>query len=178
MEGVQRITTGRLVMRPYREEDLEPLWRLWTDPDVRRFLWDDRVIERGEAEDAMRDGLALAAEHGLGHWAVTLRDDPALIGFCGLRFLDAPPEVELLYGLAPAYWGRGLATEAARAWLERGFAQHGLARIWALTDYGNIRSEQVMQRLGMQFDARIDHHGLDTIRYVLTRDAFRALSAS
>ncbi len=178
MSGVQRITTERLTMRPYRDEDLEPLWRLWTDPDVRRFLWDDRVIERAEAEEAMRDSMALTAAHGFGHWAVTLRDDRALIGFCGLRFLDAPPDVELLYGLAPAYWGRGLATEAARAWLQRGFDTHGCARIWALTDFGNVRSEQVMQRLGMQFDTRLEHHGLDTIRYVLSRDAFRVGTAA
>lgn len=170
MAVAEPITTPRLCIRPYREADLEPLWQLWTDPGVREFLWDGRVITCGEAEAAMRDSVACTAARGFGHWAVCPRDEPALIGFCGLRPLDDGPEIELLYGLLPAHWGRGLATEASLAWLRRGFERHGLARIWALTDFGNVRSEAVMQRLGMQFDSRGPHHGLDTIRYVLTRE--------
>ena len=75
------------------------------------------------------------------------------VGFCGLRHFGEPPQdVEILYGLLPAHWGRGLATEAARAVLDHGFSR-GLPRIFAGADSPNAASFQVMARLGMR------HHG-------------------
>ena len=71
-------------------------------------------------------------------------DLDALIGFCGLRLMDGGPEVELMYGLAPAHWGRGLVTEGAAAWLARGFERDGRERIWALTDAPNLRAGVVV----------------------------------
>jgi len=162
------LLTARLSMRPYRTDDLDGLHALWTDPQVRRYLWDDKVIDRATAAAAMQESIACTAEHGFGHWAVCQRDADGLIGFCGLRLMDGGPEVELLYGLYPAHWGRGLITEGATAWLTRGFTEHACARIWALTDAPNARSEAVMQRLGMRFVERGPHHGLDSVRYVMT----------
>lgn len=166
------LRTARLHQRPYREADADHLWRLWTDPEVRRYLWDDRVIDRETAAATMRDSIACTNAHGFGHWAVTWRDGAeALIGFCGLRWREeAPAEVELVYGLQPALWGRGLITEAARAWLRYGFEVLGRSHIWALTDAPNARSEAVMRRLGMRFDRRLMHNGLDSVRYVIGRD--------
>jgi RimJ/RimL family protein N-acetyltransferase len=167
------ILTARLRQRPYREDDLDALWRLWTNADVRRYLWDDEVITRETAAATMRDSIASTGAQGFGHWAVTWRDEDALIGFCGLRSReDAPSEVELIYGLEPALWRRGLITEAARAWLRYAFETLQRTRVWALTDAPNARSEAVMRRLGMRFDQRLLYHGLDSVRYVMTRDDF------
>ena len=174
MRRTTAIDTARLRLRPYRESDLDALHRLWTDPAVRRYLWDDEVIDRSVAAQAMHASIARTAEHGFGHWAVCPAGEAALVGFCGFRFLDETPEVELLYGLAPAYWGRGLATEAARAMLRFGVETVGFARVFAITDVANLASVAVMQRLGMQFEKRFQHHGLDSVRYVTTCDAFRA----
>ncbi len=173
MRRTTPIETARLRLRPYRESDLDALHHLWTDPDVRRYLWDGEVIARPVAAQALRASIACTAQHGFGHWAVCPAGDDALIGFCGFRFLDETPEIELLYGLAPAYWGRGLATEAARAMLRFGFEALGFARVVAITDFANRASVAVMQRLGMQFETRFQHHGLDSVRYAMVREAFR-----
>ena len=175
MARIAAILTSRLRMRPYRDDDVDALWQMWTDPDVRRYLWDDKVISRETAEETMRESIESTAANGFGHWAVTWRDGEELIGFCGLRQRqEAPGEVEFIYGLEPSLWGRGLIAEAARAWLRYGFETLGYTRIWALTDAPNARSEAVMRRLGMRFDCRLMYKGLDSVRYVIDRDAFVA----
>jgi RimJ/RimL family protein N-acetyltransferase len=167
------ITTDRLSLRPCRVSDADALHALWTDPDVRRYLWDDQVISRELADDVVRGSAGDWAEHGFGQWVICPRGGDEIVGFCGFRreAPDHPPE--LLYGLAPAYWGRGLATEAARAVLRYGFEELGFERVWAATDPPNAASVRVMERLGMRFDRRGTLDGLDTLFYALTRDELR-----
>lgn len=178
MHRVTAIDTARLRMRPYRDSDAGALHRLWTDPDVRRYLWDDKVISAELASGTMRASIACTEEHGFGHWAVCEPGRDELIGFCGLKFMDDGPEVELLYGLYPAYWHRGLATEAGHAMLRFGFEGFGFARIYAITDTPNLASAAVMQRLGMQFEKRWEYNGLDSVRYFITRDEFHPSGAA
>jgi ribosomal-protein-alanine N-acetyltransferase len=173
MSRIVAIETPRLRVRPYVESDLDALHGLWTDPDVRRYLWDDRIITRAVAADTMHASMASTATHGFGHWAVCPAGADELIGFCGLSSIDETPDVELLYGLAPTYWHRGLASEAGRALLRFGFESIGLPRVYAITDTPNTASAAVMQRLGMHFEKRFQHHGLDSVRYVIAREAFR-----
>jgi ribosomal-protein-alanine N-acetyltransferase len=174
MTRTTALVTARLRMRPYREDDINRLWRLWTDAGVRRYLWDDTVIARDTAAEAVRDSMSCTAEHGFGHWAVCHRDggDDEVIGFCGLRIHEALPEVELMYGFYPARWGRGLAAEGSRAWLRYGFEMLDKPRIWAVTDAPNERSQAVMRRLGMRFDRRFEQNGLDTVCYAIDREDF------
>ena len=174
MRRVTAIDTARLRLRPYRDRDLDALHALWTDPDVRRYLWDDMIITRARAAETMQASIASMARHGFGHWAVCAAGADALIGFCGLSCMDETPEIELMYGLAPAQWGCGFATEAARAVLRHAFETVGQPRVHAITDVPNRASIAVLQRLGMQFEARCRHHGLDRLRYVITREAFES----
>lgn len=109
------------------------------------------------------------ATRGCGLWAVRLRDADEIVGFCGYRFFNEPPQLQLLYGLAPAYWGRGLATEAARAMIAYGFDVNGFERIIAAADVPNVASHRVMERAGMRFAKRETVNGLDTVYYELTR---------
>jgi ribosomal-protein-alanine N-acetyltransferase len=146
----ESFTTARLRLDPTRECDLDSLHAIWTEPGVRRYLWDDVIIPREKVEETLRASLASFARDGFGLWALRLTGDQDLIGFAGLRRIaELPLEVELLYGLHPRFWKRGLATEASDAVLERGFARHGLERIWARADAPNAASFRVMKRLGM-----------------------------
>lgn len=163
------IDTARLHLRPYRQTDLDALHRLWTDADVRRHLWDDVAIDRSTAAQAMQASIASTAERGWGHWAVCPGGADDLIGFCGFRELDDGPEIELLYGLAPAHWHRGLATEAARAMLDRGFARHGFARVFAVTDTANAASRAVIARLAMELECHLGEAHRPMERYVISR---------
>jgi RimJ/RimL family protein N-acetyltransferase len=96
-----------------------------------------------------------------------------LIGFAGARqWPDGGPEV--MYGLLRAWWGRGLATEAADAVLQHLFETLGYPAVAAATDPPNVASVRVMERLGMTFDWRGEMHGLDTLVYRLSRERWRS----
>ncbi len=114
--------------------------------------------------------------YGFGVWSVEERASGELIGHCGLGTLEEIPEVEVLYALAPAYWGKGLASEAARASVRFGFEQAGLARIIALAFPNNIGSRRVMERAGLHYlkDTRLFDH--DLVYYEIERGEFGKVS--
>jgi len=163
------LETGRLSLRPFRMQDVDALHALWTDPGVRRFLWDDEVITRDQAEQAVRAAVDEAGERGFGLWTLHRRDEAGVIGFCGFRTLEQGRDVELLYGVHPDFWGRGLAVEASHVALERLFAEHPFDRVWALADPPNAQSFRVMEKLGMRFDRDGEYGGLPARFYVLDR---------
>ena len=103
---MRTLVTARLDLVPGTLADVPALWELWTDPDVRRWLWDDQVIPLERARALVADGVATARASGLGLWTVRRRGAGEIVGFCGL-LPNTAGEAELLYGLAPACWGRG-----------------------------------------------------------------------
>jgi RimJ/RimL family protein N-acetyltransferase len=165
-----RLQSARLVLEPLLVEHVEPAWALWTEPAVRRFLWDDHVISRSQAALPLQVSEQDFRERRFGLWGLYLPSAPNLIGFCGLRRADVVPEPELLFGLSEIHWGRGLATEAARAVLQYAISDLGLEAIGAATDVLNVRSIRVLDRLGMSQVRRADHHGLDTLFYRLSAE--------
>jgi RimJ/RimL family protein N-acetyltransferase len=168
--GVDRqLHTRRTMLRPLGPADLAAMHTMWTDADVRRFLWDDQVISRDVAAAVLLTSSRDFAHHGFGLWAIHEQTSGALVGFCGLRETAAGPP-ELLYGLLPAWWGRGLATEAAQAVLSYAFTTLGVGEIVAATDVPNTASVRVMERLGMRFERRGALNGLDTLFYRITRE--------
>jgi ribosomal-protein-alanine N-acetyltransferase len=104
-------------------------------------------------------------------WAVSFKDSPAIVGFCGFWHFHEPPRLELLYGIAPDHWNNGLATEAAIAMICHGFEVLGFARIEASTDAANTASVRVMERAGLRFWKRETTNGLDTIYSWIERNA-------
>lgn len=153
------LRTARLVLRPAREADLDALWRLWRDPHVRRYLWDDRVIDRNEAAACLADALALA-ERGLGLW-VALHERSThgadMIGCAGLFPMLSPALrsnarfaelAEPLVALTPLAWGQGYASEALDALLGHAVGTLGLARIAGTTDVANVASDRMLRRAG------------------------------
>ncbi|MCW5893148.1 MAG: GNAT family N-acetyltransferase [bacterium] len=143
------LTSARLRLRQATTNDVDTLHALWIDPAVRRFLWDDVAIPRAHAAAAIAGWSAAAAACRLGLWVVERLGDAALVGFVALLPYGGGPDAELLYGLAPAAWGQGLATEAAAVVLDWGLGPRGLARVVARADVPNTASLRVMARLGM-----------------------------
>jgi RimJ/RimL family protein N-acetyltransferase len=131
---------------------------------VRKYLWDDEIIPRERAAEVAAASEADFARFGYGLWTVSDRETGGLIGFCGLRRTPPGPP-ELLYGLRPSAWGKGLATESARAVLRYAFLELRLDEITAATDVPNTASARVMERLGMRFERRGVLNGLDTVFY-------------
>ena len=172
------IRTARLSLQPLSLEDLDPLVALWTDPGVRRYLFDDEIISRELASAEIVDSIKRFETDGCGLWGARLHDETSLIGFCGYRFFHDPPELQLLYGFHPDHWSKGLATEAARAMIGFGFERLGLEYVVASTDAPNIASIRVMDRAGMKFDRRETIDGLDTIYYRLDRKDYGPVTPS
>ena len=156
--AVPTVETERLVLRPWRAgEDLDALAALNADPRVMRWIAPFRPLSRAESAALLERIVAQWTEHGYGLWAVAPRaaaDGAGCIGFAGLAvpaFLPAVlPAVEVGWRLAPAWWGRGLATEAARAAVAHAFGPLGLPCVVAIVDPGNAASLRVVEKLGMR----------------------------
>ena len=165
---LQSLMTRRLLLRPWVVEDLDGLQELWADPDVRRYLWDGEAVTREQAASVLQDCIASAESEGVGCWSLLLRERPLnLIGFCGFRFIAETKDIELLYALAPAYWGQRLASEAARAALRYGFRIQLFRRVNARTDKPNQASVRLLERLGMKLDGEMSVNERPTLCYSL-----------
>jgi [ribosomal protein S5]-alanine N-acetyltransferase len=142
------LTTERLVLRPVTAPDHAALLALWTAPEVRRFLFDGAVLSPAEITGVIEDSVRDFAAAGYGLWLIRERDGTGLVGAAGLRPLE-DLGLEVFYGLAPGAWGRGFATEAARAVVEYALGPLGLTEVLAEVDEGNAASAAVLRRLGM-----------------------------
>ena len=154
------LVTQRLLLRGWRESDLDPFAAINADPEVTRFLGGPLSAE---ASDALVARFVEHFErHGFGLWAVEPREDGELADFVGLAGfvgLSVPrfethftPCVEIGWRLGRRFWGRGIAIEAAREALRFGFVDADLAEIVSFTVPANTRSRSVMERLGMRRD--------------------------
>jgi len=166
------IKTSRLLLRPITPEDVDELHRLWTNREVRRYIWDGVAISREEAAAIIGRSIDYFETNHYGLWAITISVEDCIIGFCGFWCFRDPPELELIYGLLPEYWGKGMATEAVRAIIRFGFDQLSLQWIVGSTDAVNAASCRVMERAGMRFADRAIAHGIDTIYYKVSRREF------
>jgi RimJ/RimL family protein N-acetyltransferase len=141
---------------------------------VRKYLWDDQIIVRETAVAVVESSIESFEEFGFGFWRVSLRSDPSLIGFGGLRHFDYPKtckkEVEILYGISPLHWGKGLATEIAGGVLRYGFDVNKLGCIYAGADLPNEASFRVIEKIGMIFDAQVTVKGVENLYYKISVD--------
>lgn len=172
------IETLNLRLRPFRLEDLDEYHaQIYSDPDVTRYLPGGKPRRKDQTEYVLRYFLDHAQEHGFSAWAVETKDGHQLIGHCGLVYLLGRNEVELVYAIGKAYWGQGLATEAACAALRFGFEVLHLERILALAFPENLPSQRVMQKIGMQFESVTDrYYNTQLVLYTHARDVYQPMS--
>lgn len=171
------LTTERLILRPWRDADLAPFALMNADPEVMAHF--PGLLNRAESDAVAARFSNHFAKHGFGIWAVEERETGAFAGFTGLAIVrfeaHFTPAVEAGWRLARPFWGRGYATEAARAALAFGFNNLDLAEIVAYAVPANRRSRAVMDRLGMTHDplGDFDHpavpDGSPVKRHVLYR---------
>lgn len=148
------LKTERLLLRPWCDEDLAPFAAMNADPEGMRYF--PATLSHAESDALAGRILEGFAARGFGNWAVEVPGVTPFVGFVGLsvpRF-EAPfmPCVEIGWRLARACWGKGYATEAARAALAFGFGNLKLPEIVSFTVVANLPSRRVMERLGMRHD--------------------------
>lgn len=158
------LRTPRLLLRPWQASDLPFFAALNADPEVRR--WFPGTLTREQSDASAARFQAHIASHGFGFWAAELVGAAPFIGFVGLQHVPfaAPfaPAVEIGWRLDRAHWGRGYATEAAKAALAHAFGPLGLAEVVSFAVAGNLPSCRVMERAGMRRDPAgdFDHPAL------------------
>jgi [ribosomal protein S5]-alanine N-acetyltransferase len=172
------LETERLALRPLSETDLDAAHLISNHPLVRRYLWDDEPVAKAAVEDAISRSLKTFAEEGFGLFGVRLRaGDDELIGYCGFLRVGNTERVELIYALLPQWWGKGLATEAARACPWFAFEEADWARVVAGADPPNTASLRVIEKLGMAPVGEISPEASGVPYFELTRESFRASEA-
>ena len=145
------LSTERLVLRPVTADDHAALLAHWTQPEVRRFLFDGAALSAAEVAETIEESTGHFAARGFGIWLIELGSAAGLAdlaGTAGLRPLEESG-LEIFYSLAPGAWGHGYATEAARAVVKYGLGPLGLPEVLAEVDEGNAASVAVVKRLGM-----------------------------
>jgi ribosomal-protein-alanine N-acetyltransferase len=152
------LRTERLVLRPWRDQDLAPCAALNADAEVRAHF--PSTLTRAQSDAQVARMRAELERDGFGLWAVEVIGGEPFIGFIGLSrpAFEAhfTPCVEIGWRLARASWGRGYATEGARAALQFAFARLGLSEVVSMTVPDNQRSRRVMEKLGMRHDPADD----------------------
>lgn len=148
------LETDYLLLRPWQPDDLPDFARLNADPEVMAcFPAPLNRVRSDELAQRLADELL---QRGWGIWALELKQEQRFIGFTGIQpssDFPFPDSVEIGWRLARDCWGRGLASEAARAALEYGFGSLQLPEIIAFTSVRNTRSRRLMERLGMRDSA-------------------------
>jgi len=168
------LETDRLIFRHLLPDDLDQLFVLYSDPEIRRYF-PEGTLTYEETKEELEWFLNGHPKHPeLGLWATILKESNQFIGRCGLLpwTIEGRYEVEVAYMIAKEYWRQGLGTEAAGAILQYGFEQLDLSRLICLIDPANDASRRVAVKIGMTFErelAEIDGDGLPTLVYSISK---------
>jgi ribosomal-protein-alanine N-acetyltransferase len=168
------LQTPRLILRSFREEDVDAMAQLFANPDFMRFslgVFTERKQTVAFIEKVMGwDRAGIPSQ-----FAVVPKAEDAVIGYCGFyHHPELPGEVEIGYRLHPDYWNRGLITEAARAVRDHAFADLKLPRVISLIHAENIPSRRVAEKNGMKVEREIMFRGFPTLVYAISREEWLA----
>ncbi|MEO5800417.1 MAG: GNAT family N-acetyltransferase [Gemmatimonadales bacterium] len=159
--------TDRLILRPFKERDIDGYAAMCADAEVMRYLGTGEPVNR---DDAWRQ-MAMFAGHwqlrGYGMWALEERSSGAFVGRAGLHFPEGWPEPEVGWTLAREFWGQGYAHEAAVAALDHAFGDLGWQRACSLIDPSNLRSIRLAERLGERYERAITLRGSTLSLYAI-----------
>jgi ribosomal-protein-alanine N-acetyltransferase len=166
------IDTPRLTLKPMTTGQHAAVHALFTQPGMRRFLFDGTILPPERTAEIVETSEALFAANDFGLWLARLRSkadnadvDDEPIGFGGFWYFREPPELELLYGLADDHLKQGYGREIACAVVQHGFATLGMTEIRASCDEPHHDSRRLLEDIGFSLRNRALVNGLDTVFY-------------
>ncbi len=168
------LKTERLILEPWSSSDWREFRPIAKDPEVMRYINGGVPWTDDEIQSFVNRQVLLYAARGFCRWKVVELGTGELIGFCGPGMWRDAPDPEIGWWLARTHWGRGLATEAARAALTDGFERVGLERVISIAMPDNIVSIGVMKKVGMSFDAEFENEGIRLVRYAAEKGVLAA----
>lgn len=156
--------TQRLYFREFTPADAPLLYEMHQDPEITRYTGDPLPWDSiAQAEKVLQEIIIPQYARQIGRWAVHLKSDDTFIGWCGLK--DLGGEIDLGYRYIQKYWGKGYATEAARAILEYGLSK-GLPNIAGRASVHNPASIKVLERIGLIFKEKYQKDGEETVKFI------------
>jgi ribosomal-protein-alanine N-acetyltransferase len=164
--------TERLLLLPWAEDYSADFARICADPWVMRFISGGKPLPDDDIRAVIARTLAMWDEYGYGPWAAVEKQTGRWVGRIGLNLLydwPGPDKWEVGFELAPEYWGRGLATEGARAAIRFAWAHTPLPRIISVTAAGHLASRRVMEKSGLAFQAEVAFRGAQVVWYSIDR---------
>jgi len=160
--------TERLILRPYTLDDVDSAYEVNRDPEVSRYTGDGGPKTRDEMLTILRDHvIADYQRHGYGRYVVIHKENNENIGFSGLKYLTEHDEVDIGYRFAKKMWGKGIATESCRPFLDYGFHTLKLKKIVGLVVPENAGSIRVLKKLGFSLERQFVEDGEDVLQYAL-----------
>jgi len=168
------LETPRLILRPFREEDIGRFAELMADPDFTRFSPGPYTYE--QTQGVLQKFLSWNQADLPSQFAVIFRANNDLVGYCGFLHhkVDGKDEIEIGYRLHPDYWNRGLASEAAQAVRDHAFRDLNLGRVISLIHPDNVPSRRVAEKNGMKIERDTVFRGFPTQVFAITREAWLA----
>lgn len=171
---VRVLETQRLYFREWQEGDAACCAYFYAKPEVMQFIpggtWTPELTAR-----IIRRFVERTARSGLPIYPIIEKATDRIMGHAGLGRVEDTEKTEVFFVLDDAYWGRGYAREAADALLEIGFGRLGLESVYALAFPGNVRSQAVILKMGMEPVGHAFHFGVDLLQYVITAEVFRSI---
>lgn len=167
--------TERLILREFTLDDAQKLIDLNSNPNVVRYTGDGPVESLEKAVEIIQNIILPQYPNNLGRWAVHLKSNNAFIGWCGLKYIAELDEIDLGYRFFEEHWGKGYATECARACLTYGFNTLHLKEIVARVAIENINSIKVLEKACFTFEKAAVEHGDKVYKYRLTNTQYKAL---
>jgi RimJ/RimL family protein N-acetyltransferase len=159
------LETGRLVLRQFRETDLDAFARICADAETMRYIGQGIPLSREEVWRSMAVTLGHWQFRGYGLWAAELKETGALVGRIGLHDPEGWPAFEVGWLIDKAHWGWGLATEGGAAAIDFAFQRLKRPHVSSLIRPGNAASIRVAEKLGMKLERTIDFRGSDVLVY-------------
>lgn len=166
--------TPRLILREIIPADEKGMFTLDADPEVHKYLGNQPVTSIEEVRNAIQFIRRQYVDNGIGRWAVIEKDTNLFLGWAGLKLITTPIHnranyYDLGYRLIKSCWGKGYATEAARAVRDYGFNRMGLPAIYGMTEVGNTGSRRVLEKTGLKYIESFEYEGLPHDFFGMTR---------
>jgi RimJ/RimL family protein N-acetyltransferase len=171
------LETPRLLLRQFKEEDLDPYAAMCANEEVMRYIGEGRTLSRAQSWQNMAMILGHWQLRGYGLWAVEEKASGLLVGRIGFFNPEGWPGFEIGWMLGRDHWGKGYAVEGARVALEHAFTAMSQTRVISLIRPGNERSIRVAERLGEKLQGSVDVFGIQALVYAITRDEWVILSS-
>jgi RimJ/RimL family protein N-acetyltransferase len=166
------IETERLLLRPHVQSDLETVYLMVSDPEIRRFFPEGPDIKRENVLASLPRRIGFWKDNGFGQFGVFEKAGGKMAGYCGLKFLDDTAEVEIYYGFFRHSWGKGYATESATAALRFGFEETPLERIVAVTHTENYASQKVLKKIGLKHEKQSFSYDMEVNYFSIERENY------